>query len=359
MRDNGGPAEVVLNGTAPDDDVLLEVKDLQVHFALREGTVRAVDGVSYTLRRGETLGIVGESGCGKSVTAQSILRIVPSPGKIVGGQILYHRRRQGRDGRVTTETIDLAKVDPQGQQIRGIRGNEIAYIFQEPSATLSPVHTIGHQIIETIQLHQHVDKDTARKRAIEVLDRVGMVRPSASIDRYAHQMSGGQRQRAVIALALACRPSLLIADEPTTALDVTTEAQILELIKELQQEYGMAVQFITHNLGVVAEMADQVVVMYLGRQIEQATVDDMYFNARHPYTQALLRAIPKLGKKSGEALESIRGMVPDPYSIPKGCPFHPRCPRYLPGVCDDPQWLTVAAEHWARCNRALEGPVEQ
>jgi oligopeptide/dipeptide ABC transporter ATP-binding protein len=359
MRDNGGPAEVVLNGTAPDDDVLLEVKDLQVHFALREGTVRAVDGVSYTLRRGETLGIVGESGCGKSVTAQSILGIVPSPGKIVGGQILYHRRRQGRDGRVTTETIDLAKVDPQGQQIRGIRGNEIAYIFQEPSATLSPVHTIGHQIIETIQLHQHVDKDTARKRAIEVLDRVGMVRPSASIDRYAHQMSGGQRQRAVIALALACRPSLLIADEPTTALDVTTEAQILELIKELQQEYGMAVQFITHNLGVVAEMADKVVVMYLGRQIEQAAVDDMYFNARHPYTQALLRAIPKLGKKSGEALESIRGMVPDPYSIPKGCPFHPRCPRYLPGVCDDPQWLTVAAEHWARCNRALEGPVEQ
>jgi oligopeptide/dipeptide ABC transporter ATP-binding protein len=359
MRDNGGPAEVVLNGTAPDDDVLLEVKDLQVHFALREGTVRAVDGVSYTLRRGETLGIVGESGCGKSVTAQSILRIVPSPGKIVGGQILYHRRRQGRDGRVTTETIDLAKVDPQGPQIRGIRGNEIAYIFQEPSATLSPVHTIGHQIIETIQLHQHVDKDTARKRAIEALDRVGMVRPSASIDRYAHQMSGGQRQRAVIALALACRPSLLIADEPTTALDVTTEAQILELIKELQQEYGMAVQFITHNLGVVAEMADQVVVMYLGRQIEQATVDDMYFNARHPYTQALLRAIPKLGKKSGEALESIRGMVPDPYSIPKGCPFHPRCPRYLPGTCDDPQWLTVAAEHWARCNRALEGPVEQ
>jgi oligopeptide/dipeptide ABC transporter ATP-binding protein len=359
MRDNGGPAEVVLNGTAPDDDVLLEVKDLQVHFALREGTVRAVDGVSYTLRRGETLGIVGESGCGKSVTAQSILRIVPSPGKIVGGQILYHRRRQGRDGRVTTETIDLAKVDPQGPQIRGIRGNEIAYIFQEPSATLSPVHTIGHQIIETIQLHQHVDKDTARKRAIEVLDRVGMVRPSASIDRYAHQMSGGQRQRAVIALALACRPSLLIADEPTTALDVTTEAQILELIKELQQEYGMAVQFITHNLGVVAEMADKVVVMYLGRQIEQAAVDDMYFNARHPYTQALLRAIPKLGKKSGEALESIRGMVPDPYSIPKGCPFHPRCPRYLPGTCDDPQWLTVAAEHWARCNRALEGPAEQ
>ncbi|MGI8916491.1 MAG: ABC transporter ATP-binding protein [Chloroflexota bacterium] len=348
------PVSLTLNGKAPDDDILLEVKDLRVHFALRQGTVRAVDGVSYTLRRGETLGIVGESGCGKSVTAQSILRIVPSPGQIVGGQILYHRRRVERDGRVTTEIIDLTKVDPQGAEIRRIRGNEIAYIFQEPSATLSPVHTIGHQIIETIQLHQHVDKDVARKRSIEALDRVGMVRPSESIDRYPHQMSGGQRQRAVIALALACRPSLLIADEPTTALDVPKEAQILELIKELQQEYGMAVQFITHNLGVVAEMADHVVVMYLGRQIEQATVDDMYFNARHPYTQALLRAIPRLGRKSGAALESIRGMVPDPYSIPKGCPFHPRCPRYLPGVCDDPQWLTVAPEHWARCNRALE-----
>jgi oligopeptide/dipeptide ABC transporter ATP-binding protein len=362
MHDNGGMAmaadAVSLNGKTPQDDILLEVKDLKVHFSMREGTTRAVDGVSYTLHRGETLGIVGESGCGKSVTAQSILGIVPSPGRIVGGQILYHRRRTDREGRVTTDVIDLAQLDPEGAVIRSIRGAEISYIFQEPSATLSPVHTIGHQIIETIQLHQHVDKSAARKRAIEALDRVGMVRPSETIDRYPHQMSGGQRQRAVIALALSCRPSLLIADEPTTALDVTTEAQILDLIQELQREYGMAVQFITHNLGVVAEMADEVVVMYLGRQIEQAPVDDLYFNARHPYTQALLRAIPKLGKKTGEKLESIRGMVPDPYSIPKGCPFHPRCPRYLPGTCDDPQWLPVTPEHFARCNRALE-PVTQ
>lgn len=362
MPDNGVPAALPVtispNGRAPEDDILLEVKDLKVYFSMREGVTRAVDGISYTLHRGETLGIVGESGCGKSVTAQSILRIVPSPGQIAGGQILYHRRRTDANGRVTTDVIDLAKLDPEGSEIRGIRGNEIAYIFQEPSATLSPVHTIGHQIIETVQLHQHVAKDVARKRAIEMLDRVGMVRPSETIDRYPHQMSGGQRQRAVIAMALVCRPSLLIADEPTTALDVTTEAQILNLIQDLQKEYGMAVQFITHNLGVVAEMADHVVVMYLGRQIEQATVDDMYFNARHPYTQALLRAIPKLGKKSGERLESIRGMVPDPYSIPKGCPFHPRCPRYLPGVCDDPQWLEVAPDHFARCSRALE-PVTQ
>jgi peptide/nickel transport system ATP-binding protein len=348
------PVAMPTNGKVPEDDVLLEVKDLKVYFTMREGVTRAVDGISYTLHRGETLGIVGESGCGKSVTAQSILRIVPSPGRIVSGQILYHRRRTDSAGRVTTDIVDLAALDPEGSEIRHIRGNEIAYIFQEPSATLSPVHTIGHQIIETIQLHQHVDKALARRRAIEVLDRVGMVQPSQTIDRYPHQMSGGQRQRAVIAIALSCRPSLLIADEPTTALDVTTEAQILDLIQELQREYGMAVQFITHNLGVVAEMADNVVVMYLGRQIEQAMVDDLYFNARHPYTQALLRAIPKLGKKSGERLESIRGMVPDPYSIPKGCPYHPRCPRYLPGVCDDPQWVEVAAQHFARCSRALE-----
>ncbi|HEY8743713.1 MAG TPA: ABC transporter ATP-binding protein [Chloroflexota bacterium] len=358
MLANGLPAVQPVvspsNGKVPEDDVLLEVKDLKVYFTMREGVTRAVDGISYTLHRGETLGIVGESGCGKSVTAQSILRIVPSPGRIVGGQILYHRRRTDSAGQVTTDIIDLVKLDPEGSEIRHIRGDEIAYIFQEPSATLSPVHTIGHQIIETIQLHQHVDKALARKRAIGVLDRVGMVQPSQTIDRYPHQMSGGQRQRAVIAIALSCRPSLLIADEPTTALDVTTEAQILDLIQELQREYGMAVQFITHNLGVVAEMADNVVVMYLGRQIEQAMVDDLYFNARHPYTQALLRAIPKLGKKSGERLESIRGMVPDPYSIPKGCPYHPRCPRYLPGICDDPQWIEVSAQHFARCSRALE-----
>lgn len=344
-------APAVTPAPGGDGELLLEVRDLQVQFATAEGVVRAVDGVSYTLRRGETLGIVGESGCGKSVTAQAILRLVPKPGRIVGGQILYHRRRVGRDGRVASEVIDLARVDPDGPELRGIRGGEIAYIFQEPSATLSPVHTIGHQIVETIRLHQHVDKDEARTRAIRALDRVGMVRPSQTIDRYAHQLSGGQRQRAVIALALACRPSLLIADEPTTALDVTTEAQILELIAELQTEYGMAVQFITHNLGVVAEMARHVVVMYLGRQVEQAAVDDLFFRPKHPYTRALLRAIPRLGRKAGGRLDAIRGMVPDPYAIPEGCPFHPRCPFYQPGTCDQPLWLEVEPKHWARCNR--------
>jgi len=253
-----------------------------------------------------------------------------------------------------TTTVDLAKLDPQGAEIRHIRGNEIAYIFQEPMSSLSPVHTIGHQIIETIRLHQGVDRAEGRRRAIDVLSNVGMVRPGQTVDSYQHQLSGGQRQRAVIALALSCRPSLLIADEPTTALDVTTEAQILALMKELQRDNGMAIQFITHNLGVIAEMADDVVVMYLGKQVEQAPVDDIFFNPRHPYTRSLLRSIPKLGRKARERLESIKGMVPDPYSIPAGCPFHPRCPMYRPGICDDPQYLQVGPNHWARCNRAME-----
>ncbi len=348
------PAPATINTGPRDSDLLLEVRDLKTYFHLDEGTVRAVDGVSFTIHRGRTLGIVGESGCGKSVTAQSILRIVPRPGRIVSGEILYHRRRSTSNGTTTDETIDLARLDPQGREIRSIRGNEIAYIFQEPMASLSPVHTIAHQIIETIRLHQRVDYDEARARAIEVCRRVGLPKPHETIDRYAHQLSGGQRQRAVIALALACRPSLLIADEPTTALDVTTEAQILALMKELQQEYGMAIQFITHNLGVIAEMADDVVVMYLGKQVEQAPVDDIFFNPRHPYTRALLRSIPKLGRKTRERLESIRGMVPDPYSIPKGCAFHTRCPFYLREKCADPQYIAVGPNHWARCNRAME-----
>jgi oligopeptide/dipeptide ABC transporter ATP-binding protein len=344
----------VTNNRSDTGAPLLEVRDLKTHFFLDEGTVRAVDGVSFTIRRGRTLGIVGESGCGKSVTAQSILRIVPRPGRIVSGEIIYHRRRASQNGHGDEVLIDLTRLDPMGREIRDIRGNEISYIFQEPMASLSPVHTIGHQIVETIMLHQRVGREQARQRAIEVLDHVGMVKPSETIDRYAHQLSGGQRQRAVIALALSCQPSLLIADEPTTALDVTTEAQILELMRDLQQEYGMAIQFITHNLGVIAEMADDVVVMYLGRQVEQAPVDDLFFNPRHPYTRALLRSIPKLGRKSRERLESIRGMVPDPFSVPQGCAFHTRCPIYRPGVCDDPEWLEVGPNHWVRCNRAME-----
>ncbi|MFN8541907.1 MAG: ABC transporter ATP-binding protein [Thermomicrobiales bacterium] len=363
---------VVEQNGAATGELLLEVKNLQTHFPLDEGTVRAVEGVSYKLYRGRTLGIVGESGCGKSVTAQSILRIVPKPGKIVGGEILYHRKRAAAlpsggsswrrpgsaataaPGTSATETIDLTQLDPMGRQIRAIRGGEIALIFQEPMSSLSPVHTIGHQMIQTIVLHQGVTKEQAREQSIEMLRRVGLPRPHELIDRYSHQLSGGQRQRAVIALALSCKPSLLIADEPTTALDVTTEAQILELMKELQRDFGMAIQIITHNLGVVAEMADDVVVMYLGKEVEQAPVEEIFYNPKHPYTKALLRSIPRLGKKSRDRLESIKGMVPDPFSVPKGCPYHTRCPYFKPGVCDDPQYVQVGANHWARCNRTQE-----
>jgi oligopeptide/dipeptide ABC transporter ATP-binding protein len=362
---------------AATGELLLEVRNLRTEFALDEGTVRAVDGVSYKLYRGRTLGIVGESGCGKSVTAQSIMRIVPRPGKIISGEIIYHRRRPttlveggsaglfrrrpahtsnghgGGDGQA--ERIDLTQLDPMGRQIRAIRGGEIALIFQEPLSSLSPVHTIGHQMIQTIMLHQHVSKEAAREQSIAMLRRVGLPRPNELIDRYSHQLSGGQRQRAVIGLALSCKPSLLIADEPTTALDVTTEAQILELMKELQRDFGMAIQIITHNLGVVAEMADDVVVMYLGKEVEQAPVQEIFNNPKHPYTKALLRSIPRLGQKAkGRRLESIKGMVPDPFSVPKGCAYHTRCPFYKPGVCDEPQYVQVGANHWARCNRTTE-----
>ncbi len=332
-----------------DSSLLLEVRDLRVQFPLDEGTVRAVDGLSYALRRGRTLGVVGESGCGKTVTAQSILGLVPRPGRVVSGEIIYHPSGG--------PSIDLARLDPFGARIRGIRGKEIAYIFQEPMAALSPVHTIGHLMIERIRLHRRLGKDEARAQAVEMLARVGMPRPGQIIDRYAHQLSGGQRQRATIALALVLHPSLLIADEPTTALDVTTEAQILELLLELQRDLGMAMQYITHNLGVISELVDDVIVMYLGKPVEYASVEDIFDHPSHPYTRALLRSIPALGKKSrqpGYRLESIRGMVPDPYRIPAGCAFHPRCPDYQPGTCDAPFYVEVSPNHQVLCSRASE-----
>ena len=341
-----------------DTEVVLEVKDLRTQFPLREGVVHAVEGVSYTLHRGRTLGIVGESGCGKSVTAQSVLRIVPRPGRIVGGEVIFHRRAR-TEGHVRStsgeaERVELTQLDPGGREIRSIRGNEIAYIYQEPMSALSPVHTIGHHILEVIQLHQKVDKDEARARAINVLRLVGLPRPDEVLSRYPHQLSGGMRQRAVIGIALSCRPSILIADEPTTALDVTTQAVILDLLRALQDEFGMAIQIITHNLGVIAEMADEVVVMYLGREVEQAPVTELFTNPRHPYTRALLRSMPRMGDRARTRLEAIHGMVPDPFSVPKGCAFHTRCPYYQPGVCDDPQYEEVSPGHWVRCSRAGE-----
>jgi oligopeptide/dipeptide ABC transporter ATP-binding protein len=311
------------------DDILLDVRGLRTHFMLDDGVVKAVDGVDLLIRRGATLCIVGESGCGKSVTARSILQIVDPPGQVVGGEIFFQP-----GGAPRGRPIDLAALNPRGREIRAIRGREIAMIFQEPMASLSPVHTIGNTIIEAIQEHEPLSRAAARLRAIELLGQVGIPRPAERVDAYSFQLSGGMRQRAMIAIALACNPSLLIADEPTTALDVTTQAQILDLLRQLQREFGMAIMLITHDLGVVAEMADDVAVMYLGQVVERGDVETIFSAPRHPYTQALLQSIPRIGRKSRTRLASIRGMVPDPFSRPSGCPFHTRCDKAILGVCD-------------------------
>jgi peptide/nickel transport system ATP-binding protein len=339
---------------------LIEIQNLKTHFQLSEGLVRAVDGADFDIPRGKTIGVVGESGCGKSMTARSILRIVPKPGRIVDGKILFHRGEDTNTGR--RPPLDLVQLDAQGDEIRRIRGAEISMIFQEPMTSFSPVHTIGNQICEVILLHQRCTKAEARERAIEMLALVGMPQPARTIDRYSYQLSGGMRQRAMIAMALSCRPSLLIADEPTTALDVTTEAQILTLMRRLQSELGMAILFITHNLGVMAQMTERVLVMYMGRVVEEASVDDLFYKPRHPYTKALLQSIPRLGSKStgrAERLSSITGTVPDPYRIPKGCPFHPRCEQAIKGVCDThtPPYVETDAGHKVRCVLYAETPV--
>ena len=329
-------------------ETLLSVRDLKTFFSQDEGTVKAVDGVSFDLFPGATLGIVGESGCGKSVTARSILGIVDRPGRIVGGEIRF--RRQAPAG-AADAMVDLATLAPNGPEIRAIRGAEIALIFQEPMSSFSPVHTIGSQIVEVIMLHQQISRGEARDKAIEILRRVGVSSPEQRVDQLSNQLSGGLRQRAMIAMALSCHPILLIADEPTTALDVTTQTQILELLRQLQGEDGMAIMLITHDLGVVAEMATDVAVMYLGRVVEQATVDQIFHAPRHPYTRALLRSIPRMRSRSRERLTPIEGAVPHPYDRPSGCPFHPRCPEFMAGRCDkeEPTLRPVGDKHSVSC----------
>ena len=331
------------------DEPLLEIKNLMIHFHLQEGIVRAVDGVTFSIRRGQTLGIIGESGCGKSVTAHSILRLVPSPpGRIVDGKILLHRGENGMD----REPVDLAQLDPRGAEIRAIRGTEISMVFQEPMTSFGPMHTIGNQLIESILLHQEsVNRTDARDLAIENLRKVGIPRATQIVDAYPHQLSGGMRQRAMIAMALSCSPRLLLADEPTTALDVTIQAQILDLMTALQDEYSMAVIFITHNLGVIAEVADEVAVMYLGRIVEQARVNELFDNPQHPYTQGLLNSIPHIDEEKLPRLRAIEGVVPDPYEIPSGCAFSDRCPSFIPGTCDRamPDLAETGPGHRVRC----------
>ena len=339
------------NGS-PNGEPLLSVRDLHTHFPLDEGTVVAVDGASFDLYPGQTLGIVGESGCGKSVTARSILGILDKPGEIVGGEILFRSNADGDRSAASDGMIDLTSFDPDSAEMRRIRGGEISYVFQEPMTSFSPVHTIGNQLIEAITLHQPVNKREARDMAVELLRRVGIPLPDQRVDEYSFQLSGGLRQRAMIAMALSCNPRILIADEPTTALDVTTQSQILDLMTNLQNQYGMAIMLITHDLGVIAEMADYVVVMYLGRVVESAPVDDIFHNPQHPYTRALLESIPRIqSDASQDRLASITGSVPHPYARPSGCPFNPRCPSFIGEVCEanSPTLLPIGPDHQVSC----------
>ena len=324
-------------------DPILSVRDLETFFRGDEGVVRAVDGASFDLYPGRTLGIVGESGCGKSVTARSILRIVERPGRVEGGSIMLRRA----DG----STVDLTSLDTHSREMRDIRGGEIGYVFQEPMSSLSAYHTIGNQLIEAIRLHRPLDKTQARARAVELLHMVGIPRPEQRVDSYSFELSGGLRQRVMIALALAAEPRILIADEPTTALDVTTQAQILELIRRIQRERNLAVVLITHDMGVIAEMADAVAVMYLGKVVESGPVDTIFHAPKHPYTQSLLRSIPSVLAKPLSRLATITGSIPHPFARPPGCPFHPRCPSFIPGTCDakGPAVVRLAADHEARC----------
>jgi peptide/nickel transport system ATP-binding protein len=312
---------------------LLSVRGLKVVFGLDEGSVRAVDGVSFDVMPGQVVGIVGESGCGKSVTTKAMLQLVDPPGRIAAGEMLF--RRAGG------EAVDLARLDPRGREIREIRGAEIALIPQEPMASFSPVHTVGEQIVEAIRLHARqwrpeggaVSRADARAIVVDLFRDVGISMPEQRLDSYSWQLSGGLRQRAMIAMALSCKPRLLIADEPTTAIDVTTQAQVLALLRDLQKRHGTAIVFITHDLGVIAQMASHVVVMYLGRVMEEGPVDAIFHAPRHPYTRALLRSMPGMRGETRVALPTISGTLPHPFNRPAGCPFHPRCEEAIAGRC--------------------------
>ncbi|MCZ6624481.1 MAG: ABC transporter ATP-binding protein [Deltaproteobacteria bacterium] len=315
---------------------LIQVKDLRTSFFTPEGEVQAVDGVSFEIEEGKTLGLVGESACGKSVTALSIMRLVPSPpGRIVGGEILYRGQ-------------DLLRLN--GESMRKIRGNEISMIFQEPMTSLNPVFTIGNQIGEAIRLHQKLGKRETREKTVEMLRLVKIADPEVRIDDYPHQLSGGMRQRVMIAMALSCNPSLLIADEPTTALDVTIQAQILELMKELQERLGMSLLLITHDLGVVAEQTDEVAIMYAGKIVERARAKAIFDRPLHPYTVGLLNSLPGMGGKKKRRLDAIPGMVPSPLELPSGCRFRDRCPKAA-GICaeGEPELVEKEKDHWVSC----------
>jgi len=319
-------ATAVEVGPANGTDNVVEIVDLHVEFHTKLGTVRAVDGVSLQIPRSKVVGVVGESGCGKSQTAFAILQLVPEPGQITQGKVVF--RPQGG------QPVNLLAYDRNGDAMRAIRGDHISMIFQEPMTALNPLYTIGDQIAEAILLHQTRDRREADARAAEILGKVGLPNPKRLLGTYPHELSGGMRQRAMIALALSCHPDLLLADEPTTALDVTTQAQILDVMRELQAEIGMSILFVTHNLGVIAQMADEVAVMYLGKIVEHAPVEELFDDPKHPYTRALMRSIPHLGSPRHARLTVIEGGIPSQFTRVPGCAFHPRCPVAKPGICD-------------------------
>ncbi|HEY8391612.1 MAG TPA: ABC transporter ATP-binding protein [Capillibacterium sp.] len=333
------PEEPAVSSQAGTD--LLRIEDLHTYFQTEQGLVKAVNGVSFELRPSQVLGVVGESGCGKSMTALSVMQLLPEPkGKIYGGKILFHSEKHG--------VVDLAKLDPRGPVMRSIRGNEIAMIFQEPMTSLNPVLTIGEQIEEVVELHRRVGKKEARAIAIDLIRKVGIPSPEERVGEYPHQLSGGMRQRAMIAMALSCNPRLLIADEPTTALDVTIQAQILDLMQRLQREYRMAIMMITHNLGVVTKICDEVVVMYLGKVVERGTVRQIIKESLHPYTSGLIRSIPVIGPRSVRRLTPIRGSVPNPTDALPGCPFQDRCDRRMKQCTEEPP-IVEENGHQVRC----------
>jgi peptide/nickel transport system ATP-binding protein/oligopeptide transport system ATP-binding protein len=330
--------------TASANHPILEINDLKTQFFLDRGTVKAVDGVNLKLARQSTLGLVGESGCGKSVTAMSIMRLIKyPPGKIVEGQILLYRNGGNK-------VVDIAALDPKGTTMRQIRGGEISMVFQEPMTSLNPLYTAGAQIAEVVQLHQKVGQKEAMQRALEMLHKVHISDPTRRLRQYPHQLSGGMRQRVMIALALSCNPSILIADEPTTALDVTVQAQILDLMRELQHDFGSSIIIITHNLGVVSQMADHVAVMYLGKIVEYAPVRPLFHQPLHPYTVGLLNSVPVLGKKAKQALVPIKGIVPSPTENIQGCAFASRCPHVME-ICrkEQPPLKEVQPGHQVAC----------
>lgn len=337
---------------AIEANTILRINNLHTYFYTDIGVSKALNGVSLDIPFRKVMGVVGESGCGKSVTALSCMRLLPKSAKILKGDItLFRQVQKGNGNSAIVDAVTLTNMDPMGEEIRNIRGAELAMIFQEPMTSLNPSYTVGDQIAEAIILHQEVNNEEAEKRTIQILDQVGMANAKGIFHRYPHELSGGMRQRAMIAMGLSCNPKVLFADEPTTALDVTTEAQILDLMRDLQAQLGMTIVFITHNLGVVAQMCDYVAVMYLGRIVEQASIEPIFYNTKHPYTKALLNSIPHAGSRVRARLQPIRGVVPDPYASIRGCPFHPRCNSFMPGKCDQavPATVQVGEGHTVRC----------